>query len=137
MEYFEFDYTKIKKDLTFKNYENFISNGKFYKHYLFDLGLMRYDKNMPNSLKTKSENIIKLQKLLSILPYPLVLGRIAYLYKRNYFPVNMFEREFKTVINLFMFTLAVRALQKGFLKYQSDDVLEEAYKINKENAKIN
>jgi hypothetical protein len=131
MEYFDYDYSRVNSDLTFKNYENFITNRRAYKHYLFDLGLIRYDVRMPRLIKDRASDIIKIQKLFMIVPYPLVLARLYYLHRRNFFSVNILEREFKMVVNMFIFVLTVRVAQKLLLKYQADEVLKEAnhYKV--------
>jgi hypothetical protein len=126
MEYFEYDYSKINKEKSFKNYERFIS-GSTNRYYLFDLGLIKYDQRMPKEIKTKAENILKIQKLFFILPYPVVLG--IFLYKRKLFNLNYFEIEFKLATNLFLFVLLCRGFQKGLLKYQSEEFLEEARKL--------
>jgi hypothetical protein len=135
MEYLDYDYKSIKKEITFPNYEHFITNGKVYKHYLFDLGLIKNDQQMPKELRRRAAEVLKIQKLFFVIPYPIVLARLIYLYRRNYFAVNMFEREFKTVINLFLLVFTTRVVQKGILKYQADDLLQEAKKY-KENYNI-
>jgi hypothetical protein len=128
MEYFEYDYTKVNRDLSFKNYEAFIS-GRLYKRYLFDLGLLRYDSNMPKTIKDRANDVLFLQKVMTLVPYPLVLARLYYLHRKGFFSVNNFEKEFKTVINLSLFVIAMRCLQKGVLKFQADELLLEASKF--------
>lgn len=132
MEYFNYDYSNIKKET--KDYEKFISSGNPYKYYLFDLGLMQYDKEIDKSYREKAKNILYTQKVLMFAPYPVILLSLFYLKRRNYFSVNtVYDREFKTLFHFFMIVIGTRAFQKGLLKYQSDDLLQDVQKYKNSN----
>ena len=127
MEYLQYDYQSTKNSL--KDYEKFISNGYFYKHYLFDLSLITYDNTLPKDYKDNATKIINFQKLIFISPYPIVLLSFVYLYRKNYFSSIIYDREFKITFNFFMLVLMTRMFQKGLLKYQSEDLLKEVKKL--------
>jgi hypothetical protein len=128
MEFFNFDYSTIKKDN--KDYEEFISSGYPYKHYLFDLGLMQFDEEIDRPYREKAKNILNTQKALLFAPYPIVFLSFFYLKKRNYFSQKtIFDREFKTLFHFFVLVMATRGFQKGLLKYQSDELLQDVQKI--------
>jgi hypothetical protein len=136
MEYFKFDYANVKKEFGFSNYEKFIFNNKDYKYYMFDLGLLRYDMEVSEGIREKAKKIINCQKIMVALPYIVITGFIGYYHKRNYFKAKMYTREHRLFLNLFIFICAFRILQKGFLKYQSDETLfnvqkEKSEKIQK------
>jgi hypothetical protein len=131
MEYFNFDYSNVKKEN--KDYEKFISSGYPYKNYLYDLALLQYDKEIDKKFRDKARNILYTQKVIMFVPYPIVILSLFYLKRKNYFsPNTIYDREFKTLFHFFMLVLGTRALQKGLLKYQSDDLLKEAQKIKNE-----
>jgi hypothetical protein len=130
MEYFNYDYSNIKNET--KDYEKFILSGYPYKHYLFDLGIMQYDKEIEKSYREKARNILNTQKALMFAPYPIILISLFYLKRRNYFSQNtVYDREFKTLFHFFIIVLGTRAFQKGVLKYQSDELLQDVQKLKK------
>lgn len=128
MEYFKFDYSIVKT--RGRDYEQFVSSGHPYKQYLFDLGLIQFDKELDWDYRNKAKNILNLQKILFFVPYPVILLSLIYLKRRNYFAQNtIYDREYKTVFHFFFLVIATRATQKYLLKYQSDELLKEVHKI--------
>ena len=133
MEYFIYDYTKVKKELNFQNYETFLSNGKIYKHYLYDLGLLQYDIEIPNEYRKEARNILNLQKFIFLLPYPFIGSYLLFKKKSNFFTTNIFYLERQLFYRLFTCIFSFRILQKSVLKYQGDKILPEIKEKYKHN----
>jgi len=115
----------VKREINFSNYDSFITNMKTYKVYLFDLALIRYDKNINLKLKTKADNCIKRQKFLFFLPYLLIGSTLFYHYRKKLFQVNMINKELGIITQLFFLLIFFRIFQKGLLKYEGDQILHE------------
>jgi hypothetical protein len=133
MEYFIYDYTKVKKELNFQNYETFLSNGNIYKHYLFDLGLLQYDSEIPNEYRKEAKNILKLQKIIFLLPYPFIGGYLLFKKRNNFFTTNIYYLERQLFFRLFTCIFFFRILQKSVLKFQGDKILPEIKEKYKHN----
>ncbi len=132
MEYFLFEYASVKTEKNFQNYENFITNNAIYKHYLYDLGLLQYDKDVPAEYRDKARNILHMHKALLFMPYPFI-GFYLYLKKRNnFFLTNLYYQERQLFFKLFSVILSFRIIQKALIKYQGDEILP---KIKKEYKK--
>lgn len=123
MEYLYYDYANTKTDITFSNYEKFITNGKIYKYYLFDLFLMRYDSNQPKDKVEKAYKYVAIQKILFLLPHFVNISFISYLYYKGLFEEQNFHSEKRIFKRLFFFYILCRISQKALLKYQVDDII--------------
>jgi hypothetical protein len=133
MEYFSFDYSKVDKDINFKNYDSYITNMKIYKYYLFDLSLLRHDTKVCNKKRANAQNLIMRQKMLMAFPYCIAFPLLYYYHKRNFFSVGFIDKEIKLISYLFCFVLFVRIAQKALLKYEGDEILIDVSK-NKEHS---
>lgn len=125
MDYFVFDYKKANKEINFHNYESFISNNKTYKYYLYDLMLLRFDKNKSEEIRNKAKNHIFMQKLIFFAPYPIISLLVFLKYRSGFFSVQFYHLEQRYFFNLFMGLLGYRILQKAYLKYEGDKILIE------------
>ena len=133
MEYFLYDYTNVRTEINFQNYENFISNNAVYKHYLYDLSLLQHDKEIPSEHRNKAKNILRIHKVLFFVPYPFI-GFYIFLKKRNnFFITNLFYQERALFVRLFSILLGYRIIQKSLIKFQGDKILPEIKKEYKQN----
>ena len=123
MDYLYYDYKNTKTEITLSNYEKFISNGKIYKYYLFDLFLMRFDSNQSRDKIEKAKNYVNIQKALFILPHLFNFSVISILYYRGFFDTHDYIAEKKIIKRLFCFYIICRIVQKGILKYQVDKLI--------------
>lgn len=122
MEYLKFDYRNTKTELTLTNYEKFISSNKFFKFYLFDLMLTRYNVEVSSDIREQAVEYVRIQKILFVVPYAVV--SLVFLYKHfsGFFVTKIYIRELKLLRNLIAFTFVWRMMQKGLLKYQVDQI---------------
>ena len=132
MEYFLFDYTTVKKEINFINYENFISNNGTYKNYLFDLSLLQHDNEVPLEYRNKAKNMIRLNKILILAPYPFIAIFLLIKKRRNFFITKIYFQERNLFFRMFLFLFSFRILQKALLKYQGDLILPEIKKEYKQ-----
>lgn len=131
MEYFSYDYSKINRDLKFTNYDNFITNMRIYKFYLFDLSLLTYDPITPKEKKNQARNILIRQKFLFILPYLIIFPTIYFYNKSYFFSSGALNKEINLIGKLFALVITIRIIQKALLKYEGDSLLIDI-KMNKE-----
>lgn len=131
MEYFSYDYSKINRDLKFTNYDNFITNMRIYKFYLFDLSLLTCDPITPKEKKNQARNILIRQKFLFILPYLIIFPTIYFYNKSYFFSSGALNKEINLIGKLFALVITIRIIQKALLKYEGDSLLIDI-KMNKE-----
>lgn len=123
MEYFLFDYQNVKTEKNFQNYENFISNNAIYKHYLYDLALLQHDKEVTEEYRRKATKIVTINKMLFLVPYPLICFYLFLKKRNNFFTTNLFYEERVLFYKLFAGLFGYRLFQKALLKYQGDEIL--------------
>jgi hypothetical protein len=133
MEYFLFDYAKVKTEKNFQNYENFISNNAIYKHYMFDLALLQHDKDVPAEHRDKAKNILFFHKALFFVPYPFIGFYLLMKKRNNFFVTNLYYQERQLFFKLFSILLGQRILQKALIKYQGDGILPKIKKDYKQH----
>jgi hypothetical protein len=127
MEYLQFDYLSVNKDLNFINYYLFALDGKKYKFYLFDLFLSRYNYEIPELKRNEINYLVLKQKTLIFFPYICVATIIGInIFKKKFYEKNYYI-EFKLVSKLFLFVSFFRLIQKSILKYESDEILKYLY----------
>lgn len=125
MEYFEYKYHKLKENNPVQNYMDFVTSNTTYKHYLFDLSLLRYDEKVPKEHRDKASSILKRQKIMCCLPYAFVVPVFVFNYSRGYFNVTPYQREFKFAFSLFTVVCFFRIFQLGMLKYEATPILRD------------
>ena len=132
MEYLNFDYINVNREVTLANYYDFALNNKHFKYYAFDLFLSQYDSTLKQEDVKKSIKLTSIQKYLTIIPYILVFSAFLIKKQKDFFVFKNFEKEQNFVMKAFIFTTTYRLCQKAYLKYQGDTHIYNIY-TNKKN----
>lgn len=122
MEYLKYDYKNVKKEITFTNYDSFITNNRCFKFYMFDIFLAQYDLQLSEDKRAKAKHYAYTQKILTVAPYIVTPIIFFGMHQRGVFLVKDINSEVKYIFNLFLGFTAFRLFQKGVIKYQGDSL---------------
>ena len=124
MEYLYYDYKNVKTDLTFSNYEKFVTNNISWKYYTFDLFCSCIDSEKTEKFRSKAKFYRNIMISIHLTPYLIVSLMFLYKIKKGFFITGHYEREFIYCKNLFLFVVFWRfIIQKPLLKYFVDDLI--------------